>query len=428
MLPAQSEVQIDTAEVRVTQWRLAPGSATDHHIHEMDYVIVPVTTGEMTIVAPNGERSKAQLGAGISYFRKAGVEHDVLNESATDKVPASVRGWEWSAMLNYVKKFALEILPSVAATVIGAYIVNHYISAKPADAPLAAAVSPADVKKNGPKPADGSTSSVASIPEHGVTAKGISERGMMEKSASERPGEFKPAEAKSPEAKSPEAKSPEAKPSEAKPAEAKQSDSKPTETAAKHPTPPAPPKAVAKTTPAPSASPTAPVETASVPADRDANDLARAAIERLRKEDGQSHSQEASRAPETPHLQEAPRAVAPPTPPVSTASIRPLPPPITVIVPPVEGQANNQGFGQGNPPPYTASINPDDSNRLVPPADIPPPPPIDLRAGADKLATRTNNMAHDVLAKTKSMFHALLPGSNGDNGDRQSSSASQFTD
>jgi len=40
----------------------------------------------MTIVAPNGERSKAQLGAGKSYFRKAGVEHDVLNESATEIV------------------------------------------------------------------------------------------------------------------------------------------------------------------------------------------------------------------------------------------------------------------------------------------------------------------------------------------------------
>ncbi len=70
MLPAQSEVQVDNTEVRVTQWRLAPGSATGHHIHEMDYVIVPVTAGEMTIVAPNGERSKAQLGAGKSYFRK----------------------------------------------------------------------------------------------------------------------------------------------------------------------------------------------------------------------------------------------------------------------------------------------------------------------------------------------------------------------
>jgi beta-alanine degradation protein BauB len=86
MQSATSEVQVDTAEVRVTQWRLAPGSATGHHIHEMDYVIVPVTAGEMTIVSPEGERSKAHLAAGKSYFRKAGVEHDVLNESAAEIV------------------------------------------------------------------------------------------------------------------------------------------------------------------------------------------------------------------------------------------------------------------------------------------------------------------------------------------------------
>jgi quercetin dioxygenase-like cupin family protein len=86
MQSATSEVQVDTAEVRVTQWRLAPGSATGHHIHEMDYVIVPVTAGEMTIVSPDGGRSKAQLAAGKSYFRKAGVEHDVLNESAAEIV------------------------------------------------------------------------------------------------------------------------------------------------------------------------------------------------------------------------------------------------------------------------------------------------------------------------------------------------------
>jgi quercetin dioxygenase-like cupin family protein len=86
MLAAQSEVQVDTPEVRVTRWRLAPGSATGHHIHEMDYVIVPVTGGQMTIVAPGGERSNAQLSAGVSYFRKAGVEHDVLNETATEIV------------------------------------------------------------------------------------------------------------------------------------------------------------------------------------------------------------------------------------------------------------------------------------------------------------------------------------------------------
>jgi beta-alanine degradation protein BauB len=86
MINAKSEVQVDTPEVRVTEWRLAPGSATGHHIHEMDYVIVPVTSGEMTIVSPGGARSKAELGVGKSYFRKAGVEHDVLNETTTEIV------------------------------------------------------------------------------------------------------------------------------------------------------------------------------------------------------------------------------------------------------------------------------------------------------------------------------------------------------
>jgi len=86
MQSAKSEVQVDTSEVRVTEWRLGPGTATGHHIHEMDYVIVPLTAGEMTIVVPGGERARAQLAAGKSYFRKAGVEHDVLNETESDIV------------------------------------------------------------------------------------------------------------------------------------------------------------------------------------------------------------------------------------------------------------------------------------------------------------------------------------------------------
>ena len=34
-------------------------------------------------------------------------------------------------MLKYVSKFTMDILPSVVATIVGAYIVNHYIVAKP---------------------------------------------------------------------------------------------------------------------------------------------------------------------------------------------------------------------------------------------------------------------------------------------------------
>ena len=81
--PAISTVQIDGAEVRVTEWRLPPGSAIGHHRHEYDYVVVPMTNGELTIVAPAGT-SRAPIAAGQAYFRKAGVEHDVKNETARE--------------------------------------------------------------------------------------------------------------------------------------------------------------------------------------------------------------------------------------------------------------------------------------------------------------------------------------------------------
>ncbi len=95
-------------------------------------------------------------------------------------------------MLSYVKTFAMQIVPSVAATIIGAYIVNHYIVAKPAgsEAPAAASVSAARSKVNAPakttpetKPAD-AAGDVANLPEAGVKAKGISEKALLEKNAS----------------------------------------------------------------------------------------------------------------------------------------------------------------------------------------------------------------------------------------------------
>ena len=76
-------VQIDEPEVRITQWRLPPGTATGHHRHEYDYVVVPMTDGELTIVAAAGT-SQAAIAAGKSYFRKAGVEHDVRNDSSRE--------------------------------------------------------------------------------------------------------------------------------------------------------------------------------------------------------------------------------------------------------------------------------------------------------------------------------------------------------
>src|SRR5438477_131963 len=80
-LRAVPTVQIDDATVRVTEWRFAPGAATGWHRHQYPYVVVPMTTGRLAITGPGGPTA-ADLVAGRSYARPAGVEHDVRNANA----------------------------------------------------------------------------------------------------------------------------------------------------------------------------------------------------------------------------------------------------------------------------------------------------------------------------------------------------------
>ncbi|GEC55575.1 hypothetical protein ABIF38_003145 [Bradyrhizobium japonicum] len=296
-------------------------------------------------------------------------------------------------MLSYLKKFVMDILPSVAATIIGAYIVNHYIVAKP-EAPAAAAVTAAVDPKADPKAAAKPAAVVSSLPEAGVKAKGMSERTLIERSASEKATVTeKPAE-----------KSADPKSADAKPDAPADTASIPADT--RHH--PAAPKAVAKVTPAapqpaaPAAS-AAPVETAVTPEEsRDANDLARAAIERLRKERPQeaARSQDATRT-DLARLPEAQR-------PAATSAIRPLPPPIMVSSP----STDNVDQSSQPRPPYAAGGQ--DSNRLTPPADIPVPvvqAPLDLRAEAIMPAQKNErtSVTDDMFSGMKSMFHAVLP-------------------
>lgn len=82
---AVATVQVDNAEVIVTEWRFAPGAETGQHRHGRDYVVVPMTDGTLLLETPEGDRY-APLVAGQSYFRKAGVEHNVINASDHDVV------------------------------------------------------------------------------------------------------------------------------------------------------------------------------------------------------------------------------------------------------------------------------------------------------------------------------------------------------
>jgi quercetin dioxygenase-like cupin family protein len=75
---AEPTLQIDDDRVIVTRWDFAPGASTGHHVHAHDYVVVPLTSGTLRLAEPGGVRD-VQLQAGVSYARRAGVAHDVIN-------------------------------------------------------------------------------------------------------------------------------------------------------------------------------------------------------------------------------------------------------------------------------------------------------------------------------------------------------------
>jgi quercetin dioxygenase-like cupin family protein len=77
-MKAVRTVQIDNPRVIVAEWAFAPGAETGQHVHGMDYVVVPLTSGALRLIEQEGTRD-AQLTAGVSYCRPAGVNHNVIN-------------------------------------------------------------------------------------------------------------------------------------------------------------------------------------------------------------------------------------------------------------------------------------------------------------------------------------------------------------
>ena len=73
-------VLIENGRTRVTEWRFPKrGANTGWHVHENDYVVVPMFTGQLELRERGGVRRLTELTAGKPYFRNAGVEHDVIN-------------------------------------------------------------------------------------------------------------------------------------------------------------------------------------------------------------------------------------------------------------------------------------------------------------------------------------------------------------
>src|SRR5580698_3061800 len=312
-------------------------------------------------------------------------------------------------MLKLASKFAMDIFPSVIATILGAYIVNHYINTKPpAGSPAtAAALSTADPKsmvdpKKAASKADSKSAErsadLGNMPEPGVRAKGISEKSIIDKSSADKSVIEKPAEKATDKADKP---SETASIPPTAPADTRRHQPAPREKAASK-APPAAEKAAEPVVAAPVTAP--PADTAATP---DANDLARAAIERLRGTEPAPRVQESARLPESPkaadkaaepaRVMATPTAPAPASVPVAAApSLQPLPPPIMVSTPPLDTKP--------------AAVRVDDPLRPTPPADIPDAQaPLDLRADATDRPAKRPSVADDVLSATKKLFNSVLP-------------------
>ncbi|MCX7141491.1 MAG: cupin domain-containing protein [Proteobacteria bacterium] len=80
---ATPTTQADNERVTVTEWRFPPGAETGWHRHGRDYVVVPLKDGKLLLETPEGEVI-SELRLGKSYFRNAGVEHNVINASGEE--------------------------------------------------------------------------------------------------------------------------------------------------------------------------------------------------------------------------------------------------------------------------------------------------------------------------------------------------------
>lgn len=71
-------VQAENERIKVTEWHFSEAAETGWHRHAYDYVIVPLASGRLLIEASDGS-SVSELLMGKSYFRRSGVEHNVVN-------------------------------------------------------------------------------------------------------------------------------------------------------------------------------------------------------------------------------------------------------------------------------------------------------------------------------------------------------------
>lgn len=82
MSTANAQFNQDDEQIRVTHWSFgADGDDTGHHVHEYDYLVVPITGGTFLVQAADGSDKSMVQHPGSSYPGIAGAAHNVINRS-----------------------------------------------------------------------------------------------------------------------------------------------------------------------------------------------------------------------------------------------------------------------------------------------------------------------------------------------------------
>lgn len=290
-------------------------------------------------------------------------------------------------MLKFItEKLLGQILPSVVATVIAAYVVNQYIVARP-DAPPPAA--PATQQLDTAKAAKPAEPVAVSMPAEAARSEPTRSEPLKvklgaDKISTEKAAADKPAD---------------------RPVGRHQI------TVHEKPAASSKPVSTASATPEPVKVP----EERSEPA-RDPNELVRAAVERLRASapaEAPRATETLGRAPEPLKVPEPPRAQEPPRQQEAARVVAPALPPAVNVAP-----TNASIVPYANPPATTASVpasnRPADSIDLRDSDQHPPTPPADIPgaradAASDGNAARKPSVAEDVLFTAKSVIHSVLP-------------------
>jgi len=83
-MDAKATTLENNERMRVTKWWFEVGEETGWHRHELDYLVVPLISGTLTIMEPNGNESPNTICEGSPYFRYSGAEHNVINKSNSE--------------------------------------------------------------------------------------------------------------------------------------------------------------------------------------------------------------------------------------------------------------------------------------------------------------------------------------------------------